>query len=224
MDQILEFVRYVWVGLTAALRLDPRVFEIVEAYPQSRWAVLVIALIGGAGLMVGQAVILIVNRISPARFLLSLGLNAVLFALSLALWAVSIWLIGRFVLPSPESLGATLRLVALGAAPYIFGPLILMPYAGAAFGKLLAVWSALVVVSAVTTMADGSTGPALITVATGWLIIEVAKGALGRPIIAVHDWLWQHVAGSALDVRVDDILTGQVNRAGISERGRKGSS
>jgi hypothetical protein len=221
MGPALEFAGQVWLGLTEALRLNPRLFAIVETYPRSVWVVLTIALIGGAGLMVGQAVILFVNRVSPVRFLFSLGLNAVTFALGLAFWAASIWLISRIVLQVHVPLTVTLRLVALGAAPYVFGPLILMPYAGAAIGKLLSVWSALVVVSAVSTILAGSVGGALVAVGLGWLLVEIGRGTIGRPIVAVHDWLWRRVTGSSLDVRVHDILAGQADIPRVSDSGSR---
>jgi hypothetical protein len=80
---MLEFLRYVWVGITQAMALNPRVAEVVEQYPETGRVILVIAILGGAGLLLGQSVILFVNRVRPLRFALSLLLNDVIFTISL---------------------------------------------------------------------------------------------------------------------------------------------
>jgi hypothetical protein len=218
VGEVLEVIRLVWTALIEALKLNPRVFQLVEAQAQSGAITLTIALLGGAGLMVGQAVILFVNRVSRTRFALSLLLNGVTYAAGLAFWAVSIWLIWLVFAHERLTLAATLRLVSLGAAPFVFGPLILIPYAGAALGRLLAVWSVLIVVSAVDTLLAGRFWQTAVIVGLGWLLVEVAKGTIGRPIVALHDWLWRRVAGSTLDVRVADVLSGRVDEV----RGRPG--
>ena len=130
MGGFFELIGYVWHGISMALRLDPHVFEVVDQYPQSTWVILVIALLGGASLLIGQSVILFVNRVKPGRFAISLLLNGIVFTISLVVWAVCIWIIGWLLFDHPPTMRVTTRMVGLGAAPYVFGFLVLVPYAG----------------------------------------------------------------------------------------------
>ena len=62
---MFDFLWYVWQGITQSMVLNPRVAEVVEQSPDSGWVVLTIAILGGAGLLLGQSVILLVNRVQP---------------------------------------------------------------------------------------------------------------------------------------------------------------
>ena len=206
LASIFQFLAYVWRGIGAAMQLNPRVFEIVESYPQSRWVVLTIALLGGASLLIGQSVILFVNRVRPRRFVASLLLNGVVFGIGLIVWAVMIWLTARIGFGRTSDLGSVIRLVALGAAAYIFGFLVLIPYLGTFIGRVLAVWSFLIVLSSVNYHYQFSFWQGLICVGVGWLLITLLSATIGRPVIALRNWLWHRVTGSDLNATVQDLL------------------
>lgn len=204
---MLEFLRIMWLGITEAMRLNPEAFAVVMANQQPRGLILAIAVTGGASLLLGQSVILFVNRVRPARFIFSLLLNGVIFALSLAIWAVAIWATGRLLFPNDIPLLTVLQLVGLGAAPYVFGFLVLLPYAGTFIGKVLSVWSFLVVLAGLTTLAQGRLGAALICTTVGWLLIMVMSATIGRPIIYLRNRVWKLLTGADMDASVQDILT-----------------
>ena len=207
MVDIFRFLGYVWDSIGEAMRLNPRMFEAVQAYPQSGWVILVIAMLGGASLLIGQSVILFVNRVRPGRFALSLLLNSMVFTISLGVWAVTTWLAGRVLLPNSIPLGAVIRMIGLGAAPYVFGFLVLIPYAGNFISRLLSVWSFLIVLTGITYLAGGAFWLALICVGVGWLLVTVMSATIGRPVIALRNYLWQRVTGSKPDMSIQDILT-----------------
>lgn len=204
---MVEFIRLMWVGTLEAMKLNPRAFEYVMAGNGSGWVILAIAILGGASLLLGQSVILFVNKVSPGRFLFSLLMNGVVFTLSLVVWALAIWLTGRLLFPNAIPFLTVLRLVGLGAAPYVFGFLVLLPYAGNFIGKVLSVWSFLVVLAALTTLAGGNFGAALICTAIGWVIITVMSATIGRPIIKARNKVWKQLTGADMDASVQDILT-----------------
>ncbi|NWF79915.1 MAG: hypothetical protein HXY37_07685 [Chloroflexi bacterium] len=204
---MLDFIRLMWIGTIEAMRLNPQAFAYVEAENRTGTVVLAIAIVGGASLLLGQSVILFVNRVRPARFVLSLLLNGIIFTLSLLVWAFAIWLTGRILFPNAIPFATVARLVALGAAPYVFGFLVLLPYAGNFIGKVLAVWSFLVVLAALTTLANGNFGAALICTTIGWVIITVMSATIGRPVIALRNWLWKRLTGSDMEASVQDLLT-----------------
>jgi hypothetical protein len=204
-DTLWRFLGYVFTGIGEANRLNPRVFELVAETPWSNWVIFVIAVLGGASLLIGQSVILFVNRVQPARFALSLLINGVVFALSLVSWAAAIWLVSR-ILGSPMPFGPVVRMVGLGAAPYIWGFLVLIPWAGPLIGRVLAVWSLLVVLAGLMQLYQTSFLTTLLGVGSGWLLITLLTYTLGRPIIALRNRLFRRVSGTALDARVTDLL------------------
>jgi len=221
---MFEFIRAMWVGSIEAMRLNPRAFEIVETYPRTGWVVLAVAIVGGASLLLGQSVILFVNRVRPGRFMLSLLLNGIIFALSLMVWGAAIWLTSKALFPHSIPLSQALRLTGMGAAPYVFGFLVLLPYAGGFIGKVLSVWSFLVVLAAMTSLAGGNFGAALVCTVIGWLVVMVMSATIGRPVIYVRNALYKRITGTDLDASVQDILTQfATSPEEASSKGRKGA-
>lgn len=204
---MLEFLRYVWVGITQAMALNPRVAEVVEQYPETGRVVLVIAILGGAGLLLGQSVILFVNRVRPLRFALSLLLNGVIFTISLLIWGVMIWLVGSLAFPAQPSFGLVMRLIGLSAAPYVFGFLVLVPYLGEFIYRVLGAWSMVIAAGATAYSFKVGWWPAFLVVGAGWLLIWAMTNTIGRPVLAARNRAWQAVAGTRMDATVADILT-----------------
>lgn len=204
---MFEFLGNVTRGIWEALRLNPRVFELVQSYPDSGWVILMVAILGGASLLIGQSVILFVNRVRPGRFLVSLLVNGLVFAIGLIIWALAIWITGRLLFPNDIPFSIVVRLVGLGAAPYLFGFLVLVPYMGNFIGRVLSVWSFLVVLAGITVLAGGNFWIALVCTGIGWLLITVMSVTIGRPIVALRNRLFKTVTGTSLDASVADILT-----------------
>lgn len=203
---MFEFLRLMWLGTIESMRLNPLAFRAAIEGTGPTGVVVAIAILGGASLLLGQSVILFVNRVSPGRFVLSLLMNGVIFALSLAVWAFAIWLTGRVLFPNDIPFLTVFRLVGLGAAPYVFGFLVLLPYAGNFIGRVLSVWSFLVVLAGLTVLAGGNFWAALVCTAIGWLLITVMSATIGRPIIAARNKAWQKVVGSDMNANVQDML------------------
>jgi hypothetical protein len=157
--------------------------------------------------LIGQSVILFVNRVSPSRFLVSLLVNGILFSISLVVWALSIWVVGQWLYPNDISIGTVMRLVGLGAAPYLFGFLVLIPYMGNFIGRVLSVWSFLIVLAGILHLTGGLLWPALVCVGLGWLLIALLTATIGRPIVALRNRIFRQVSGTSLDASVADILS-----------------
>lgn len=206
MGGFFQFIGYVWHGITMALSLDPRVFEVVDQYPSSGWVILVIALLGGASLLIGQSVILFVNRVKPGRFAMSLAMNGIIFTIGLVVWALAIWFVGWLLFDTPPTLRVVTRMVGLGAAPYFFGFLVLAPYLGNFIGRVLAIWSFLIVLAGINYLFPHGFWEALILVGLGWLLMMAVSYLVGKPIVAMRNNLWHRIAGSDLDTSVQDIL------------------
>lgn len=204
---MFEFLGNVLRGISEALWLNPRVFEVVERGGNAGWVVFVIALLGGASLLVGQSVILFVNRVRPTRFFVSLLVNGLVFAISLIVWACAIWVTGQLLFPNDIPFRTVSLMVGVGAALYLFGFLVLIPYMGNFIGRVISVWSFLIVLAGITFLAGGDLWPALVCTTLGWLLITVMSVTIGRPIIALRNRIFKTVAGTSLDASVADILT-----------------
>jgi hypothetical protein len=204
---MIEFLWNVWRGIIHSMALNPQVAELVSRYPESRWVVLTIAILGGAGLLLGQSVILFVNRVRPARFAMSLLLNGFVFAISLAVWGVVIWLIGMLFFPAEPRLGTVMRLVGLSAAPYVFGLFVLIPYLGEFIYRVIGAWSAVIAAGATAYSFQVGWWPAFLVVGLSWMAITALSSTVGRPVLRLRNRAWQRVAGTSLDASVADILT-----------------
>jgi hypothetical protein len=105
-----------------------------------------------------------------------------------------------------QPLGTVLRLVALGAAPFIFGFLILMPYLGLMVARILYVWSFLIVLRAVEFTYQIDFWPAVICVGLSWLLMLGLSHTIGKPIVALRNRAWNKLVGSPMYGNAQDIL------------------
>lgn len=207
ISQLWSFIQAFWHAFTLALRLNPEIMQQVAQDPTTGRAVLVVVLMGGISQLLGQSVVLFVNKVSPTRFALSLLIGGVLFFMNIVIWAVSIWITGTFLFLEQPSLASIVRLVGLGHAPYTFGVFGLIPYLGTGILRVISAWSFLIVLTAVQISFNVSFVAAIVCVGVGWVVITVLTQTIGRPIVAVREWLIARVAGTPLEDRVQDILT-----------------
>jgi hypothetical protein len=203
---LFDFINKLWQGIGLALSFSPDLLQRVEANPESRVLIITVAILAGMSLLLGQSVVLFLNRVKPGRFIISLIVNGLLYVLSLAVWGFSIWLIGSWLFEVNQPLGTVLRLVGLGAAPFIFGFLILMPYLGLMVARILYVWSFLIVLRAVEFTYQVDFWPALVCVGLSWLLMLGMSHTIGKPIVALRNRVWNKLVGSPMYGSAQDIL------------------
>lgn len=203
---MIEFLSNLFLGIREALKLNPRVFELVAQSPDSTGIILLIAILGGASLLAGQSVVLFINRVRPFRFALSLLLNGILFASTLFIWALAIWITGQVLFPSAVPFQTAAKMIGLGATPYLFGFMVLIPYFGTGLHRILNVWSLLIVVSGISYLTGGNLRAAIISVGVGWLVVTILAATIGKPIFNLRRRLFRTVASTDLDLSVSDIV------------------
>ncbi len=216
MEMIQGFFTYInqlFQVIGHALRMDPRLFEIVSANPNSRWLVLGVVFLAGMSTLLGQSVVLFVNRVRRGRFAMSLVLNGFIYIVSYFVWGVTIALIGLLIFPSSPDGWAIVRMVGLSTAPLIFGFFILIPWMGPFIGKILNIWGFLILVSVVEFGFQVGLWRALIVVGIGWLLMTLLTNFIGKPVIALRNKIWHMVAGTSLDADTQDLLL-QFSRSG----------
>lgn len=189
-----------------ALTLNPRLYEFVATNPRSSWLVVGIVFLSGASVLLGQSVVLFVNRVRRGRFFFSLALNGVMYVISYFVWGVTIGLIGRLLFEFNLEPGAIVRVVGLSTAPLIFGFFILIPWMGPFIGRLLNVWGFLILVSVIEFGFQVGLVGALITVGLGWLVMMLLNNVVGKPVVALRNRIWRQVAGTTLDASAQDLL------------------
>lgn len=202
-----EFIAQVWEVFWRALVLDEQLLQAALAAPAGRagWIVVTIVVLAGAAQLLGQSVVLFLNRVTPRRFALSLLLNGVIFFAGLLIWSAFIWLAGR-AFGYSTSFGLVARMVGLGSAPYVFSLFVLVPYAGPFIGRIVAVWSFLATLGMLRFTYQASLVSALLIVGAGWLVMVILGALVGRPISGLRTRLFRREIDVSLNSTAQALL------------------
>ena len=177
-----------------AFSLEPEAFRTITRLPSGQTKALLTVFLAGLSLAVGQSIILFINQVKPLRFVLSLILNAILFAFGFLFLVSSTWLVGW--LPGFVSIPWQVLVVDLGLsyAPLLFSFLGALPYAGAPILNVLSVWHLLAMVAGVSAIAQTSAANAFLHVALGWFTWQLLSRTIGQPITQIGRHLTRRVA------------------------------
>jgi hypothetical protein len=167
--------------------------QAVLALPHPGLLALAVAVLAGISQLVGDSVILFVNRVRPRPFVAALGMNGLIFALSLAAEGVVIWLVARNVFGTDEPLWMGVLVAFLGSAPLVFGFFIMAATLGPPVGQLLRLWSWLITLLAVRDGFGLALWQALICMALAWLLVWLINVLFGRPLGLLNEMLWRPV-------------------------------
>jgi hypothetical protein len=100
----------------------------------------------------------------------------------------------------------------LGYSPYLFSFFTLVPFFGSLINALLSLWRLSAVILAVDVVLDLKIRQAVLCSALGWLLLQVLKSTIGRPIIGLTRVLRRYVAGvelTKLKVLLEQLQQGQ---------------
>jgi hypothetical protein len=200
-----------WRAVGGALAFRDAVFLAVTGEQGGLAVALLVLLVAGVSLGVGQSVVLFANRVSPRGFALSLLGSALVLAVSAFLWALSAWLIARLFFGVQTSLNDFYALVCLGFAPAVFGFLVLLPYFGNWLFQIMRVYGLAIVLVGIGAVTGLRFFPALATAGLGWLIYETLTRLPLFDLDRMPLWLWrlltgreQRFAADALALRLAD--------------------
>ena len=189
----------VWTTLAGVFRLDGNAF-VHGLHLGSRGVLVALAIVLGAGLSqaIANSIVLFANRVQPARFYMSLGITAVLFAFNYGFLVLSTWLVMR--LPGAPDVGlATLALIfALAYAPLLFSFLGALPYLGNPILWGLRIWQLLALVVGLSAVAHVGALQAGGYVLLGWIALAVSEQTFGRPLAQMGTRVMDAVAGVSL--------------------------
>lgn len=204
---MLDYLTTLFDFLYATLWFYPERLQIVAHYDHPIWLTIGVVTVAALSTLVGESIVLFINRVTPTRFLISFLLNGLLFGLDIIIAAIFTWLVGELLFPTSPTLLRMLFLVSLNTAPFVFGVFILIPYAGTLVGRVLQVWRFLLMLGAVQTHFEVSLTPALIAITIGWLFMLTANHLIGRPSVRIRKQLWQKLLGVPVHQPLDPFIT-----------------
>lgn len=185
-----------WDLFSGALSLNPDAFLEIGNFPDGRTLALTVVLVAGLSQAIGQCIVLFINRVKPFRFVLSLGMAAILFAFTFWFWALSIWFVGNTFFGTGLTARSTLTTLGLSYAPQIFRFLMGLPYFGIPIGVFLSIWSLLAEVTAIKAIANLDTWSAFTCAGLGWVVLQALQRTIGRPIVALGQGMMNLAAGT----------------------------
>jgi hypothetical protein len=194
LNGLSQFLSNLAQVIGMALRFTRDLPQAVLALPHPGLLALAVAVLAGISQLIGDSVILFVNRVRPGRFVAALGFNGLLFALSLAVEGVVVWLTARYVFGVSEPLWMGVLVAFLGSAPLVFGFFIMAATLGPPVGQLLRIWGWLITLLAVRDGFGLALWQALACMALARLLVWLINFAFGRPLGLLNEILWQPVA------------------------------
>ena len=217
-DFIVDFLRF-WTLLfnlaAGAIGFNPGAFARAALSGEAQTAALVIAFLAGVSEMLGQSVILVVNRVALYRFIASLAFTGVTYVMTALVWAlcaIAVAPLTRLGALGPGEIASVVGIVSLAFAPRLFGVLSLAPYFGQVLGNFLEAFSMTLVIFVLHTGLGLPVGPALFCGAAGWALSYGLRAWLGHALAKPLGRLRFMVSGSALDKSPQQILDDLAHR------------
>jgi hypothetical protein len=189
-----------------ALRLDRATFDLVEHSPIGLRVALTVLLLAGASETLGQAVVLVLNRVSKRRFALALVLGGLELVFEALVWIATVWLIAGLFEGDRTSFLPAVRVLGLAYAPLLFGVLVFLPYIGPMLARLLRVWVLLAVVTGTSVVFGLVPVVAAVAAVTGFLARWLLLRLFGQLARTADRWLWRTSTGHTAPLRPTDAL------------------
>jgi predicted Abi (CAAX) family protease len=178
-----------------AFALNREAFRLLSVLPNGLWVALLVVLVAGLSLSVGQSIVLFINRVKPTRFFFSLLLNAVLFTFGYIFLVFSTWLIT--LLPGSVNVPflTLAKVLGLAYAPLLFSFLGALPHVGYPLQNLFSIWNLLAMLVAFTAVTNVPLSTSLGYVAFGWVVKLLLENTIGQPIAQFGQVIAEKVAG-----------------------------
>lgn len=177
------------------------------AYAANRTTVaLLIVFLAGLSDAIGNSVILLANRVRPFRFILALLANALLFLFGYLAWALSLALVANRVFAQAVDFPFFFTVVALSYLPLLFSGLSFLPFIGYPISLLLYGFSTIYLVRILTAATTLTPVNAFLCAAGGFLLLELARATVGRPLVHIGEWVVSTAAGRKLEQNIEAAL------------------
>lgn len=200
MDQVAVFLHQLsqaWDLWLAGLRLDPDVAAVLTG--DGSWVpVIAIAVAAAISTLIGQSVVLFVNRVRRWALAFSLLVSIVGVLGSHLLEGLILWGLGTLIFQEPWTPLDVTKVVILSSAPLVFGFLTAVPLLGPAINRLLSIWSLLVLWAVVAALYPSGLWATAGMVLAAWLGMLLLDQLLGPALASLRDRSWRAVSGRPL--------------------------
>ena len=198
MEDLLHLIE------TVSLLDRPGIEELLHHPNLETLAVLVI-LLAGISMALGQSVVLFINRVTPLRFVLSLLISGIGYALWFLIYALAFWLTARYSLQENISYRQTIFWVFTGHAPMVLGFLIFIPYLGILIRYTLQVLTFFTVTLTLSIAYGEWWIVSLVSLAT-WIGLEVLTYLVSKPLSGLKQIIWFLQSGRKTKIRLKGLL------------------
>lgn len=208
LQTVIDFVGLA-IALAAGVLDFARETYIHAALKPTLGAALFIAFLSGISEMVGQSVILVINRVPIYRFLASLVFTGVVYLVASATWALSVVMIAPLFgaeIISAIGYAGLFTVIAMSFAPRLLGVLAIAPYFGLGFSYALDAWVLACVIFGLHAASDLPFEAAAICGALGWTTSFTIRALTGRLLRWPLSALRRAVSGSLLDRTPQQLL------------------
>lgn len=182
---------------------------------EAQVAALLIAFLAGVSEMLGQSVILVVNRVPLYRFLASLAFTGATYMVTAVIWGLSALAVAPLTRIGALSLAdftTVTAILALAFAPRLLGVFSLAPYFGGPLSNLLEAWSLALAIFGLHTGLDLPLGAAVFCGMAGWATAYGLRAFTGHMLAGPLSRLRILVSGSTLDKTPREVLDETIAR------------
>jgi hypothetical protein len=159
-----------------ALSLNGNFYENTPYTGRTKRIALTIVILAAVSRVLGNAVILLINRTELSVLFLALWIDGLAVVGGYYFWCFTISKIGAWLKPGHVTYGELLVPIGFAYAPQVLNFLTLIPLLGEGIERILAVWSLLAVIVAVRQGLDIETRWAVLICLVGWPLIQIAIG------------------------------------------------
>lgn len=188
-------IEQTWEILGKIFALNGDAFQTAITLSHSLILAIVVVLLAGLSLAIGQSIILFINQVQPVRFFFSLFISAILFLFEFLFLVLSTWLICLLPDSVHVSLPTLFIVLGLAYAPLLFSFLGVLPYFGVPLLRLLSIWNLLAMVVGFSAVTNTGRGFAFGYVIVGWAVKELLDRTIGQPISQLGKAIADRVAG-----------------------------
>jgi hypothetical protein len=174
--------------------------DIIHA-PQGLLAATALLILAGLSDGMGtRAPVLLINRIKPFAFVVTLLVSALFFGGGAALWIWGAWLAATELFGIHDKLAHFFVVLSVAYAPFLFSALALLPLFGPAIRWLLRIWSFLLGLGLLILL-ELNVWQALLCAACGALLVAGVEWLLSEPGAFLANRMWATAAGRPRPLR-----------------------
>lgn len=209
MAGFFAFLGDVGRALWGAWTFDTSMAEWFGSHPNALGISVTIAVLAGASTLLGNSVVLFLNRVRGWRFVVSLLLNGLGFVALYATQALIVLVVGQLATGRTVPWEVVVRSVMLATAPLVFGFFELIPYLGPGIAKFLQAWGVVALLTVVAVVYQTGFWQAVLITGVAWGVMQLVSWAVAKPMAALGAWFWRLISGKPVLLRPQDLLAGQ---------------